>query len=449
MRIIAFVFYFIIITSSLCFGQNWINIHDAMIDRAKIITINNKRTLFFQTFGLTGAPFLGCNDSTIFRTYKLNSSANITFKPYNGFFEPFICIDYILTESCMFYRPDEFDVSNHDSGFVIKYYQSMLGTNCTPPYIRKIITSTGNSTPGDTSSAKVIRISPFHDNKIFSLINNYLYRSTNRGQNWVYVPGTPGNLRDVIFNPFDSDYVYLISSQNQNTMLISTDGGINFNLSALNFNSSASLYFKTKDTILTYNAANLYRSDDRGINWSLAGTGPGNFNCLEFHPSLKNVFYAGFGDLGLYVSTNAGVNFTLYNNSFTPNNHVYAILKVRPDIDSVYVVTGRGVYLTYDQYVTKITQTSYAFPDKFILYNNYPNPFNPVTHLEFGISKLKFVTLKVYNVLGNEIKTLLNENKSPGRYTVEFNGSNFPSGIYFYKISAGEFTEVKKMTLLK
>ena len=80
---------------------------------------------------------------------------------------------------------------------------------------------------------------------------------------------------------------------------------------------------------------------------------------------------------------------------------------------------------------------------------NYPNPFNPVTNLEFGISDLEFVSLKVYDLLGNEIKTLVNEIKSPGVYKVEFDGSNLSSGMYFYKFTAGEFTEVKKMTLLK
>ncbi|MEO6695391.1 MAG: LamG-like jellyroll fold domain-containing protein [Ignavibacteria bacterium] len=89
------------------------------------------------------------------------------------------------------------------------------------------------------------------------------------------------------------------------------------------------------------------------------------------------------------------------------------------------------------------------------LYQNYPNPFNPNTNLEFGISKLGFVTLKVYDILGNEVATLINEKKNPGNYKVDFNGSNLSSGIYFYKLvvdSFGEtedFNEVKKMTLIK
>ena len=88
-------------------------------------------------------------------------------------------------------------------------------------------------------------------------------------------------------------------------------------------------------------------------------------------------------------------------------------------------------------------------PDKFLLSQNYPNPFNPVTNLEFGISNLEFVSLKVYNSLGKEVVVLVNEIKPAGRYEVTFDGSNLASGVYYYKIAAGNFTAVKRMILLK
>ena len=81
--------------------------------------------------------------------------------------------------------------------------------------------------------------------------------------------------------------------------------------------------------------------------------------------------------------------------------------------------------------------------------SNYPNPFNPVTNLEFGISNLGFVTLKVYDVLGKEVATLVNDIRQPGNYTIEFDGSDLSSGIYFYKIEAGSFVQTKRMILLK
>ena len=83
------------------------------------------------------------------------------------------------------------------------------------------------------------------------------------------------------------------------------------------------------------------------------------------------------------------------------------------------------------------------------MFQNYPNSFNPVTHLEFGISKLGFVSLKVYDILGKEVKILVNEDMSAGRYVVEFDGSNLPSGIYFYRLQINSFNQTRKMLLLK
>ena len=103
----------------------------------------------------------------------------------------------------------------------------------------------------------------------------------------------------------------------------------------------------------------------------------------------------------------------------------------------------------FSNVVIGIDDNTSSIPDDFILYQNYPNPFNPVTHLEFGISKLGFVTLKVYDVLGKEIRTLVNEIKPAGKYKIEFDGSNLPSGIYFYKFETGNFISTKKMLLLK
>ena len=88
-------------------------------------------------------------------------------------------------------------------------------------------------------------------------------------------------------------------------------------------------------------------------------------------------------------------------------------------------------------------------PNKFKLYQNYPNPFNPSTKIRFSVSSPGLVSLKVYNILGQEITTLVNEEKSKGSYEVTFNASNLPSGIYFYRLQVSNFIETKKMNLLK
>jgi hypothetical protein len=88
-------------------------------------------------------------------------------------------------------------------------------------------------------------------------------------------------------------------------------------------------------------------------------------------------------------------------------------------------------------------------PSSFSLIQNFPNPFNPTTTIKYQIPELSFVTIKVYDVLGNEITTLVNEEKPIGIYTIEFDASNLPSGIYFYKLQSSNFTQTKKMILQK
>jgi len=92
-----------------------------------------------------------------------------------------------------------------------------------------------------------------------------------------------------------------------------------------------------------------------------------------------------------------------------------------------------------------------SLPKDYNLSQNYPNPFNPVTTIKYEIPEISFVTLKVYDVLGNEVALLVNEEKSAGKYSIEFKVDNveLSSGIYFYQLRAGDFFETKKMVFLK
>jgi len=83
------------------------------------------------------------------------------------------------------------------------------------------------------------------------------------------------------------------------------------------------------------------------------------------------------------------------------------------------------------------------------LSQNYPNPFNPTTKINFAIPKQGFVTMKIYDVLGREVRTLVNEVKQAGNYTVDFNAAEFASGVYFYKLTSGDFSDIKRMILVK
>lgn len=87
--------------------------------------------------------------------------------------------------------------------------------------------------------------------------------------------------------------------------------------------------------------------------------------------------------------------------------------------------------------------------NEFELKQNYPNPFNPSTRINFAIPNASFVNLKVYDVIGNEIATLVSEEKQAGNYEIDFNAAELSGGIYFYQLRAGKFIESRKMTLLK
>ena len=103
---------------------------------------------------------------------------------------------------------------------------------------------------------------------------------------------------------------------------------------------------------------------------------------------------------------------------------------------------------------TESQQISGNIPQNFSLSQNYPNPFNPVTKIKFSLPHssnqgAEAVKLVVFDILGREAATLVNEKLSPGTYEVDWDGSNFNSGVYFYRIQAGSFIETKKMVLLK
>ncbi len=102
-----------------------------------------------------------------------------------------------------------------------------------------------------------------------------------------------------------------------------------------------------------------------------------------------------------------------------------------------------------EEYSIEIKKISEYIPDKFELSQNYPNPFNPTTRISFKVASYKVIKLQVFDILGKEITTLVNEKLQPGTYETSFDASKLPSGIYFYRLSAGDFSETKKLTLIK
>ena len=162
------------------------------------------------------------------------------------------------------------------------------------------------------------------------------------------------------------------------------------------------------------------------------------------------------------ANSSAGNKITLtgsYNwgREFSLDNDENLLAVFNPRVNNLYYQEFFKRFRGAGGEIIGIQNISSEMPSSFSLSQNYPNPFNPFTNLEFGISDLGFVTLKVFDILGKEVMTLVNERLSPGNYKVEFYGSNLTSGVYFYRLevslsnplTAGEFTDTKRMLLLK
>jgi hypothetical protein len=119
---------------------------------------------------------------------------------------------------------------------------------------------------------------------------------------------------------------------------------------------------------------------------------------------------------------------------------------------TIYFTTQYGIMKFLDTLtVTGIDDDDFltSRPDKYFLEQNYPNPFNPSTQINYYLKEDGFVTLKIFDILGREVENLVNEFKSSGNYTINFNAGNLSSGVYFYNFRVNDFTEVKKMLLKK
>lgn len=158
----------------------------------------------------------------------------------------------------------------------------------------------------------------------------------------------------------------------------------------------------------------------------------------SFHSGIFKLQVTIFPGIGIVKKWNYSITFNNFNET----------------TDSIYLV---GIYrngeFLGDTVITYINDDENTVPDKFILSQNYPNPFNPSTKISWQSPVSGWQTLKVYDVLGNEVATLVNEYRSAGNYEIEFNSAasikHPASGIYFYRLQAGDYLETKKMILLK
>lgn len=207
-----------------------------------------------------------------------------------------------------------------------------------------------------------------------------------------------------------------------------------------------------------YNIVGLYHSTDGGdsytaVEGNLTGDdeipGPSLRRAIIFPYDGTTLYFLGTST-GLYYTSELNGDYTVWQleSSSVLGNVVVEALDVRPVDNTIAVAThGRGIFLGNPSGTVDVVEENIS--DEFNLNQNYPNPFNPSTKIEFSISDIADVNLTVFNSLGERVKTLVNKQLQKGNYSVNFNGSKFSSGIYYYKLSSGNNVQTKKMILLK
>jgi hypothetical protein len=224
---------------------------------------------------------------------------------------------------------------------------------------------------------------------------------------------------------------------------LSTDNGASWNAVGLKGRLIESLAISGSNVFAgTDNSA--YYSTDNGASWN--ATGLPNIYVNAFVISGTNIFAGTYGS-GVYLSTDNGASWNAVNSGLM-NTYITTL-----------AVSGTNIFAgTYpggvwkrplSDMITSVETPSGDIPKNFILNQNYPNPFNPSTTIKYSLPSESKVIIKIYNLLGQEIKTLVNAMETAGNHQITFTAGKLSSGVYLYRIQAGDFIQTKKMVLLK
>lgn len=325
--------------------------------------------------------------------------------------------------------------------------------------------------------------------------NTWIWKTTNAGQNWFQVFNQPnGKINAIWMKNYFQGFIQGNPVSGRWSLWKTTNGGNNWDSTGLYLPQSGSetgwpnylcmfYYFSypnpdSNNIWFGTNNYRIYYSSNYGLNWSVQSTSPEqNSFCIAVH---FNELYTG-GSSYLLHSTNNGFNWqydtiggdgpicgvSSYGSSFliARRNKIYEytypgywfLIYTAPAGNYLYtdnkipfhfaIRTNGGI--TLFAYFEGVQKISSEIPSGFSLSQNYPNPFNPVTKIKFFIAKFCYVKLEVFDVLGQKIAILVDSQLRPGIYETEMDGNKYSGAVYFYKLSTPDYTETKKMVLLK
>ncbi len=275
------------------------------------------------------------------------------------------------------------------------------------------------------------------DDSITYALNGGINFSTDGGLTWART-NSPGYL---VWS-FAAKGKYLLAGTPNNGVYLSTDSGTTWN--AVNNGALSSV---------------ISNSGISSVGIVPDGNGSYKFLVCTFP------LYQGIPGRNNYIflSTNFGVTWSDVSDGLPLDGAIINLVEKNDRNGIPYIYAGFGAPLSapysfgyhgiwrrpLSELVVDVKESLNQTPTRFSLGQNYPNPFNPSTTISYSIPQRSYVTLKVYDMLGKEVSVLVNEEKNAGSYIIKFNGSTLSSGIYFYKLQAGNFTQTKKLILLK
>lgn len=226
----------------------------------------------------------------------------------------------------------------------------------------------------------------------------------------------------------------------------STDNGLTWSTTSLIGVNPTAMIISSGSIYVSTQVNGFYVSNNGGVNWSQITTGQNNASALA-----KQDNYIFHGGTGVYLSSNGGALWLDRNQGFpTSSVGIYSLC-----IHNGYIfagVFGLSVWRRgYSEIISPvgIQNTGNEIVRGFSLNQNYPNPFNPSTTINYYLPVSEFVSIKIFDTAGKEISSIVNQMKANGNHSVNFNSENLQSGIYFYQIHAGNYSETKKMILIK
>ncbi len=293
------------------------------------------------------------------------------------------------------------------------------------------------------------------------------YRTRNGMQSWTAISGDLtrgdggriGTITTIDVARTDSNVVYVGTDDGK--VQVTTNGGTAWNdvtgtlpnrwVTRVTVDpDSANVCYVTISGYLEYAyQAHIYKTTNYGQAWTAIGGNLPNIplNDVIVDAAARPRLYVG-SDAGVLYSTNNGATWQVLGAGL-PTVPVHDLTLHSPTRKLVAFTHGRSAWALDVTTLTGVASGSTGVPTAMELYQNYPNPFNPSTNIRFTISGEQFVSLKVFDVLGKEVASLVSEKLAAGSHTRVFDASNNPSGVYFYRLHAGVTSAVKKLTVLK